>query len=185
MYCLHCDYSLRDLESRACPECGRTFDPSDEATFAPALAGSRRRAVDRALMIFSVGGIGLGGLLAPAVWTLGAPALHTGIALAAARRAPSAGLILSLAAALIAIVVGSVLEFNAAPHFMGPYKAHLAFALVLFVPPVVTATVAVGIVVRWRVWGMEAWGFPLFTSYLAGLAAFFPALEVSSSLGGY
>jgi hypothetical protein len=31
--CLTCGYPLRDLVSRACPECGRAFDPVDRLTF--------------------------------------------------------------------------------------------------------------------------------------------------------
>src|SRR2546421_12761742 len=30
--CWECGYSLRGLESRRCPECGRGFDPNDPAT---------------------------------------------------------------------------------------------------------------------------------------------------------
>ena len=33
MYCLKCDYNLRGLRSRLCPECGRPFDPADRMTF--------------------------------------------------------------------------------------------------------------------------------------------------------
>lgn len=33
MFCMKCQYSLQHLESRTCPECGRPFDPADEATF--------------------------------------------------------------------------------------------------------------------------------------------------------
>lgn len=31
--CLNCDYLLRDLADARCPECGRSFDPSDRYTF--------------------------------------------------------------------------------------------------------------------------------------------------------
>ena len=31
-HCISCDYELGGLDSSACPECGRTFDPSDPAT---------------------------------------------------------------------------------------------------------------------------------------------------------
>jgi hypothetical protein len=33
--CLGCNYPLRDLDTRRCPECGRAFDPDDPTTFNP------------------------------------------------------------------------------------------------------------------------------------------------------
>ncbi len=33
MYCLGCQYDLRGLPERRCPECGRAFDPQDPATY--------------------------------------------------------------------------------------------------------------------------------------------------------
>jgi phosphoribosylanthranilate isomerase len=33
--CLECGYQLAGLQSNRCPECGRTFDPDDPATFRP------------------------------------------------------------------------------------------------------------------------------------------------------
>ncbi|HSV13785.1 MAG TPA: hypothetical protein VLI90_05970 [Tepidisphaeraceae bacterium] len=33
--CLDCNYSLRDLPTPRCPECGREFDPADKTTFNP------------------------------------------------------------------------------------------------------------------------------------------------------
>ncbi len=32
-HCLGCDYNLRGLADPVCPECGRTFDPDNPATF--------------------------------------------------------------------------------------------------------------------------------------------------------
>jgi hypothetical protein len=40
--CLKCDYLLRGLDSRTCPECGQAFDPADPGTYrlaAPFVAG--------------------------------------------------------------------------------------------------------------------------------------------------
>jgi len=34
MYCLGCRYDLRGLPENRCPECGRSFDPSQSRTFA-------------------------------------------------------------------------------------------------------------------------------------------------------
>ncbi len=34
-YCLRCGYDLAHLDTSACPECGRTFDPSEPSTFGP------------------------------------------------------------------------------------------------------------------------------------------------------
>ena len=34
-YCLGCGYDLDHLRERACPECGRTFDPTDPSTSGP------------------------------------------------------------------------------------------------------------------------------------------------------
>lgn len=36
MQCLECQYELRGLEGRVCPECGREFDPGDARTFTSA-----------------------------------------------------------------------------------------------------------------------------------------------------
>lgn len=33
MYCIDCDYPIAGLHSRACPECGRAFDPDDLRSF--------------------------------------------------------------------------------------------------------------------------------------------------------
>ena len=33
MYCRGCEYILDGLDRNRCPECGRTFDPDDLATF--------------------------------------------------------------------------------------------------------------------------------------------------------
>lgn len=33
MWCLRCEYDLRELSEGVCPECGRGFDPGDPATF--------------------------------------------------------------------------------------------------------------------------------------------------------
>lgn len=33
MYCLSCNYDLRNLTEHRCPECGCEFDPADESTF--------------------------------------------------------------------------------------------------------------------------------------------------------
>jgi hypothetical protein len=48
MFCRGCDYNLVGVAARRCPECGRTFDPSDAATFADfpgQLALGPRRAI--------------------------------------------------------------------------------------------------------------------------------------------
>lgn len=37
MRCMDCGYPLGGLKSRACPECGRPFDPEDRRTFRQAL----------------------------------------------------------------------------------------------------------------------------------------------------
>ena len=37
MYCKRCRYEVRGVESGACPECGRAFDPDDPRTFDPVL----------------------------------------------------------------------------------------------------------------------------------------------------
>jgi hypothetical protein len=34
MYCLDCGYNLKGLSTRACPECGRAFEPTNLTTFA-------------------------------------------------------------------------------------------------------------------------------------------------------
>jgi len=34
-YCLGCGYDLEHLRESSCPECGRTFDPTDPSTFGP------------------------------------------------------------------------------------------------------------------------------------------------------
>jgi len=34
IYCKDCGYSLREITSRQCPECGRRFDPSRPITYA-------------------------------------------------------------------------------------------------------------------------------------------------------
>ncbi|MGE3182214.1 MAG: hypothetical protein AB7N71_11335, partial [Phycisphaerae bacterium] len=34
MHCLKCEYDLRGVADCRCPECGRAFDPDDDATFA-------------------------------------------------------------------------------------------------------------------------------------------------------
>lgn len=39
--CLKCDYDLRGITSRNCPECGRAFDPADDRTWRVAKANSR------------------------------------------------------------------------------------------------------------------------------------------------
>lgn len=33
MRCIACDYLLKDLTERRCPECRRGFDPNDPSTF--------------------------------------------------------------------------------------------------------------------------------------------------------
>jgi hypothetical protein len=35
MRCLGCQYDLKHLAQHRCPECGKTFDPGDPATFDP------------------------------------------------------------------------------------------------------------------------------------------------------
>ncbi len=44
MRCRSCDYDLRALAARLCPECGRAFDPADPTTFdtSETADGSRR-----------------------------------------------------------------------------------------------------------------------------------------------
>ena len=37
MYCKKCNYDLRHLTSRRCPECGRPFDPDDPSTYLPTI----------------------------------------------------------------------------------------------------------------------------------------------------
>lgn len=41
--CLSCGYLIRGLPTTVCPECGRTFDPSDAATYDVRPLGWRRR----------------------------------------------------------------------------------------------------------------------------------------------
>ncbi|QDU33674.1 hypothetical protein KS4_17300 [Poriferisphaera corsica] len=41
-YCLDCSYDLRGTKSRQCPECGRTFNPSDFNTFALTSGDARK-----------------------------------------------------------------------------------------------------------------------------------------------
>jgi hypothetical protein len=43
MYCLKCNYSLKELVSRQCPECGKAFDPNDSKTFLKRPKRSNRR----------------------------------------------------------------------------------------------------------------------------------------------
>lgn len=43
MYCRQCDYNLHGLSEQRCPECGRTFDPSDPNTFHEKTRRQRRR----------------------------------------------------------------------------------------------------------------------------------------------
>lgn len=47
MRCLSCQYELRNLTDRRCPECGRAFDPDDPRTFETD-AVVRERALERA-----------------------------------------------------------------------------------------------------------------------------------------
>ena len=42
-YCKGCQYTLRDLNSRACPECGRAYDPDNPRTTSAHPAGVTRR----------------------------------------------------------------------------------------------------------------------------------------------
>lgn len=39
MYCIQCQYDLRSLADSRCPECGRTFDAADPATYWPSPDG--------------------------------------------------------------------------------------------------------------------------------------------------
>ncbi|QQE13769.1 hypothetical protein JD969_10000 [Planctomycetota bacterium] len=32
-YCMHCEYNIAYLTDHRCPECGRSFDPSDPTTY--------------------------------------------------------------------------------------------------------------------------------------------------------
>ena len=55
MRCLSCDYDLRGLFERRCPECARPFDPDDEQTYAPTgLRPPRRRYI---LLIYLAAGL--------------------------------------------------------------------------------------------------------------------------------
>lgn len=57
--CLGCGYLLRDLPNPICPECGRGFDPLDEATYDAHPVRRRRRRRIRSMIIGAV----IGGLL--------------------------------------------------------------------------------------------------------------------------
>jgi len=43
MHCLRCDYDLRGVACRTCPECARTFDPADPSTWSALPARRRNR----------------------------------------------------------------------------------------------------------------------------------------------
>src|SRR5262245_46940874 len=45
MHCLTCHYDLSHLTEHRCPECGRTFDPSDPSTFFSRQSRSRRKRI--------------------------------------------------------------------------------------------------------------------------------------------
>lgn len=47
MYCLGCDYCLDHLTEQRCPECGRTFDPSDFTSFKSGQTKLRRKLTGR------------------------------------------------------------------------------------------------------------------------------------------
>lgn len=70
MRCLDCEYPIHDIASRACPECGRRFDPSDSTTFVKdeASAGVQRWAW-RAVWVIATSPV-LAGLLAVALYLL-------------------------------------------------------------------------------------------------------------------
>lgn len=42
MHCLDCGYNLNDLIDQRCPECGRLFDPHDNATWGTTSSAKRR-----------------------------------------------------------------------------------------------------------------------------------------------
>jgi hypothetical protein len=53
MRCMTCRYDLRRLRARACPECGRAFDPADPATFdTDENANGWRRIIRRSAGVF-------------------------------------------------------------------------------------------------------------------------------------
>ena len=60
MFCIGCRYRLTGLAANRCPECGRAFDPNDEATFESASKDFTRSGLPRPVRAAIVlGGLGL------------------------------------------------------------------------------------------------------------------------------
>jgi hypothetical protein len=65
-YCLACGYILAGSPSARCPECGRTFDPADPATFRatpPTRAATWRRWLGRSLLVIALATLAYGALV--------------------------------------------------------------------------------------------------------------------------
>ncbi len=67
MFCKKCGYALVGLESRICPECGRTFDPANRRTFATRPPRGwvwrwGKRVAALVLLLLLIAGAGLGWL---------------------------------------------------------------------------------------------------------------------------
>lgn len=64
MRCLTCQYDLRKLSERRCPECGRAFDPNDITSYAskdhlPLGEGWRQFLLDCAIVVAAYVGVAL------------------------------------------------------------------------------------------------------------------------------
>lgn len=54
MRCLECNYNLIGLKSQVCPECGAAFDPSDPATYRPAVVPRELRHLALGLTLIAI-----------------------------------------------------------------------------------------------------------------------------------
>ena len=66
MYCRRCRYPLSGVGGRACPECGRTFDPADQRTFARQQWRVSIELLIRAVLIFTA--LGSLAVLSLSIW---------------------------------------------------------------------------------------------------------------------
>ncbi len=56
MYCRRCSYNLKQLDTPRCPECGRSFDPMNPATYrkTPSRIGHRVKWVMKIVVFFVI-----------------------------------------------------------------------------------------------------------------------------------